>query len=188
MGIHDKSSGSVPGGNRYQFSRCNQCRFQMKMAVNKSRTYISASQITFFFPMEASNSCYNPILYGNVSADDLFRKNIHNPRILQYQICLFQTSCNSGILLIFFQIHIYPPFICQIIFITCKNILIIIYDSNTCTVKFQCKFQNIRKRQKTPKMIFTFKSPPVFPSILQHSFHFRQDNLISIIFPVFHLP
>lgn len=64
----------MSGGNRYQFSRCNQCRFQVKMAVNKSRTYISASQITFFFPMEASNSYYNPILYGNVSADDLFRK------------------------------------------------------------------------------------------------------------------
>ena len=78
MGIHNKSGGSVAGSYSHQLCGRYQRGFQMQMAVNKSRTNIFSAKIPFFFALEAADSCYDPILNGNVSANDLFCKNVDN--------------------------------------------------------------------------------------------------------------
>ena len=75
MGIHNKSGGSVAGSYSHQLCGRYQRGFQMQMAVNKSRTNIFSAKIPFFFALEAADSCYDPILNGNVSANDAFLRS-----------------------------------------------------------------------------------------------------------------
>ena len=95
VGIHHKGRGAVLCRLTDQHLRVNQCRFQMKMRVNKPGSYILTFQVDFFFALKISDSHDDPVFDGDVAFLHAIGEHIDDLGVFQHQIRLFKLACSS---------------------------------------------------------------------------------------------
>ena len=85
MRIHNESSRAALCSLTDQFSRSYQCRFQMKVAVNKSRTEIFPIQVDFCLSFILSDTDNNAVLDCHISLTEL-------TGVSHKHICIFENE------------------------------------------------------------------------------------------------